>query len=131
MTQSPVFIVCVADMSVRLKELREKDPTIKDTSHLDVQEESPQQELKMIIRDTTIAIDHLILQAEFMGLGTCWIAWLEQKSIRPVLNIPTDKYVVAVITVGYANEHPKPRQRKPLEDMIHYESWGKSGANRR
>jgi nitroreductase len=126
MMQAPVFIVCVADMSVRLKELREKDPTIKDTSHLDVQEESPQQELKMIIRDTTIAIDHLILQAESMGLGTCWIAWLEQKTIRPILNIPTDKYVVAVICVGYANHNPQPTPRKPLENMIHYDRWGKT-----
>jgi nitroreductase len=126
MAQAPVFIVCVADMSVRLKELQEKDPRITDTSHLNVQEESPQQELKMIIRDTTIAIDHLILQAESMGFGTCWIAWLDQESFRPVLNIPTDKYVVAVITVGYADEAPKPRPRKPLEEMVHYESWGKT-----
>ena len=126
MTQAPVFIVCVADMSVRLKELREKDHRIQDTSHLDLQEDSPQQELKMIIRDTTIAIDHLILQAESMGLGTCWIAWLEQETIRPILNIPTDKYVVAVVCVGYANHSPKPTPRKPLEDMIYYESWGKT-----
>ena len=125
MTQAPVFIVCVADMSVRLKELQKKDPRITDTSHLNVQEESPQQELKMIIRDTTIAIDHLMLQATSMGLGTCWVAWLKQETIRPILHIPTDKYVVAVVCVGYANHSPKPTPRKPLEDMIHYERWGK------
>ncbi len=124
MMQAPVFIVCVADMSVRLKDLRKRDQNISDTSHLDLQEDNSERELKLIIRDTTIAIDHLVLQSESMGLGTCWIAWFEQKDIKAVLNIPTDKYVVAVITLGYADQNPKPRPRKPLEDIIYYESWG-------
>ena len=125
MMQAPVHIVCVGDMEARLKDLIKKDETIRSTSHLKVQENSALHELKLVIRDTAIAGDHLVLQAESMGLATCWVAWFEQKGLRPVLDIPADKYVIAVICVGYAVKNLKPRARKPLKDMVHYERWGK------
>jgi nitroreductase len=122
MLQAPVFIVCVADMGVRFKEINQDT---QDFVYSDISEDSPQEEVKLIIRDTTIAIDHLVLQAEAMGLGTCWVAWFNQKNIRPILNIDSDKYVIAVICVGYADEKPEPRPRKSLKDMVHYEVWGR------
>ncbi|HDK7158160.1 TPA: nitroreductase family protein [Clostridium botulinum] len=113
MMAAPVFIVCVADIRSRIKEDIE----------LSLNESSPQQELKQIIRDTSIAIEHLVLSAENLGLGTCWVAWFTQEEIRPILNIPSDKYVVSIITIGYPNESPKARPRKKLQDIIHYEQW--------
>ncbi|EJO5347506.1 nitroreductase family protein [Clostridium botulinum] len=113
MMAAPVFIVCVADIRSRIKEDIE----------LSVDENNPQQELKQIIRDTSIAIEHLVLSAENLGLGTCWVAWFTQEEIRPILNIPSDKYVVSIITLGYSNESPKDRPRKKSEDIIHYEKW--------
>ena len=113
MLSAPVFIVCVADIRSRIKEDVE----------LSLDENSAEQELKQIIRDTSIAVEHLVLCAENLGLGTCWVAWFTQEEIRPVLNIPSDKYVVSIITLGYSNESPKARPRKNLEDIIHYENW--------
>ncbi|WP_343339200.1 FMN reductase [NAD(P)H] [Terrisporobacter petrolearius] len=113
MMSAPVFIVCVADIRSRIKE----------DIDLSLNENSPQQELKQIIRDTSIAVEHLVLCAQKLGLSTCWVAWFTQEEIRPILNIPSDKYVVSVITVGYSDESPKPRPRKSFEDIIHYENW--------
>lgn len=113
MMQAPVFIVAVAD--VRTK--------IKDQPDLSIDEDSPQVEVKKIIRDTTIATEHIVLQAQELGLGTCWIAWFIQKDVRPILNIPPDKYVLAIITIGYADEDPKSRKRKSLEEILRYEKW--------
>ena len=113
MLSAPVFIACVADIGSRIVESQE----------ISLYETSPHQELKMIIRDTSIAIEHIVLEADNQGLGTCWVAWFTQEEIRPVLNIPSDKYVVAVITLGYAAETPKARPRKKLEDIVHYEKW--------
>lgn len=113
MMGAPVFIVCVADIRSRIK---------KDIE-LSLNENSPQLEFKQIIRDTSIAIEHLVLSAEKFGLGTCWVAWFTQEEIRPILNIPSDKYVVSIITLGYPNELPKDRPHKKLEDIIHYEKW--------
>ncbi|MGE5581851.1 MAG: nitroreductase family protein [Bacillota bacterium] len=113
MLTAPVFIVCVADIRVRLK----------NDAEIILDENSPQYELKQIIRDTAIAVEHMVLEAESMGLSTCWVAWFKQADIRPVLNIPADKYVVSILTLGYAGESPAARPRKKLEEIIHYEKW--------
>jgi nitroreductase len=114
MLSAPVFIVCVGDIRVRIE--NEEDEMI-------LGEDSPQEELKQIIRDTAIAIEHMTLEAVDLGLGTCWVAWFHQDDIRPILNIPSDKYVVSILTVGYANETPNQRPRKKLEEIVHYERW--------
>jgi len=113
MIQAPVHIVCVADIGVR----------IQNSTEMSLQEESPMEELKQIIRDTAIAAEHIILSAESIGLSTCWTAWFKQNDIRLILDIPSDKYVVCVITVGYSEEAPKPRPRKDLESLLHFEKW--------
>ncbi|MBM7868635.1 nitroreductase [Clostridium pascui] len=113
MLSAPVFIVCVADIRCR----------IEGTVDVILNENSPQEELKQILRDTSISMEHILLEAENLGLGTCWVAWFTQDEIRPILNIPTDKYVVGIITLGYANEAPKARPRKNLKEIIHYETW--------
>ena len=113
MLSAPLFIVCVADVRCRIKE---EIPLILD-------ERSPEEEVKQIIRDTAIATEHILLEATGLGLGTCWVAWFTQEEIRPILNIPADKYVAGIITAGYAAETPAARPRKKLEEFIHYEHW--------
>lgn len=113
MEQAPVHIVCVADAGSRAS----------DNSNLRFDENSPDFILKQIIRDTTIGVDHMTLQAEALGLGTCWVAWFEQSDIRPVLGIPEDKYVLCVLTLGYPAEEPKQRPRMKLEEIVRYEKW--------
>ena len=115
MTGAPVYIVCVADIRAR----------IKSDEKIYLDEDSSLFDLKQVIRDTSIAIEHLVLEAVDQGLGTCWVAWFKQAEIRPVLGIPDDKYVVAIITVGYADEDPAPRPRKKLEEILHKNKWSK------
>ena len=112
MLQAPVFIACVADIRCRIKE-----------GDISINEKNSENEVKLIIRDTSLAIENMMLQASEAGLGTCCVAWFTENEIRPVLNIPDDKYVVAVITVGYSDEQPKMRPRKSLEEIVHYEQW--------
>lgn len=113
MISAPVFIVCIADIRCRMAE----------NVDISIKEDSPQEELKQIIRDTSISITHILLEANNLGLGACWVAWFTQEEIRPILNIPSDKYVVGIVTLGYANEAPEARPRKKLEELVHYESW--------
>jgi len=113
MLTAPLFIVCIADIRCRIPE----------NVDISVNEHSPQEEVKQIIRDSAISIGYILLEAENLGLGTCWEAWFTQDEIRPILNIPNDKYVVGILTVGYANEAPKARPRKELEEIVRYENW--------
>jgi nitroreductase len=113
MRSAPVHIVCVADIRSRVKDGR--------LHYLD--EKTPDFEVKQVIRDTAIAVDHLILEATARGLGSCWTAWYTQAEIRPLLGIPDDKFVVGIVTLGHAAEEPKARPRRPLEEILHRESW--------
>ena len=114
MVNAPLFIVGVADPVPRLKG---KEP-------FPVDDTSPEPVVKKIIRDTSIAIEHIVLQAESIGLATCWVAYFSQNDMRPILNIPADKYVVAVLPIGYADERPGRMPRKTIEELVHYETWG-------
>lgn len=113
MLGAPVFIVCVADIRVATTE----------TGPLNINEDTPGIGPKQIILDTAIAGENIVLAAEALGLGTCWVSWYLQDEIRPVLGIPSDKYVVAVITLGYPDQTPKQRPRRSLEEVIRYERW--------
>ena len=113
MLSAPVLIIPVADIRVRVEE--------GTVVYLD--EMSPMIELKKIIRDTAIATEHAVLEAYNQGLGTCWVAWFQQDSIRPLLGIPDDKYVLCVLTLGYPAEDPARRKRKELSKFVHYNRW--------
>ena len=113
MKTAPVFIVCVADIRCR----------IKDGRDIFLDENSDMYELKQIIRDTAIAMEHILLEAENIGLSSCWTAWFSQKDMRPIMNIPDDKYIVGVITIGYADGDGKPAPKRLLESMVRYEKW--------
>lgn len=113
MMTAPIFIICVADIRCRID--KKKD--------IRLDENSSEPELKQIIRDTAISIGHILLEADHLGLATCWTAWFEQEDVRPILNIPEDKYVCGIITVGYGDETPMQRPRRKLEEMIRYEKW--------
>lgn len=110
---APVVIVAVADLCARSQ----------DYAGLYVDEEANSFDVKRIVRDTTIAVTHLLLEVDNQELGACWCGAFTQAGIRPVLNIPDDKFVLAVIPVGYPAEEPKAKPRKPLEEIIRYERW--------
>jgi hypothetical protein len=48
---------------------------------------------------------------------------VKKEAVRTILNIPDDKYVCGIITLGYGDETPGQRPRKKLEDMVRYEKW--------
>ena len=51
--------------------------------------------------DIGIAGEHLVLQAEDLGLSTCWVGWFNEKSTKEILNIPRDRKVDILIALGY------------------------------
>jgi len=69
--------------------------------------------------DVAIAVDHMILAATDAGLGTCWIGWFERDVMRKILDIPEDKEIPIMVTIGYADEKPPVKERKPISELIH------------
>lgn len=75
--------------------------------------------------DIGIAGEHLVLQAEELGLGTCWIGWFHMRRARKVLKIPRKYKIVSLLALGYYEKKPsRERLRKPLEEIAWFNACG-------
>jgi len=73
--------------------------------------------------DVAIVMDHLILAAADLGLGTCWIGAFDPAAAREVLGLPDDVEPIAFTPLGYPADQPKPKKRKALSELVRYEGW--------
>ena len=73
--------------------------------------------------DTAIAMDHLILAATELGLGTCWIAAFDVEAAREVLKIPDNVEPLLFTPLGYPDAKPRGMGRKKLDELVRYEHW--------
>ena len=79
--------------------------------------------IEYYIADTAIAFTHLCLAAQAIGLGTCWMGWYDEASIKNALGIPGGLRVVGITPIGYPDQEPKPRPRKELCDITYFDEW--------
>lgn len=71
--------------------------------------------------DIGIACEHLILQAQEEGLGTCWLGWFNENAIKKALILPNDKKIDAVISMGYPEgDAAHEKARKSLDEIRRY-----------
>jgi len=69
--------------------------------------------------DLGIAGEHLVLQAEELGLGTCWIGWIKPKKVREIVAWPRTIEPVSLITVGRpVSKDRKTRPRLAVENIV-------------
>jgi len=70
-----------------------------------------------------IVMDHLILAATDLGLGTCWIGAFDRDAARDVLGLPGDVDPIIMATLGYPADKPGAKKRKELSELVRYEHW--------
>jgi nitroreductase len=76
------------------------------------------QNVHFYLIDTGIAGEHFVLQAEELGLGTCWVAWFNSRKARRVLNVPKKYKIISLLALGHYETRPqKEKKRKRLEDI--------------
>jgi nitroreductase len=73
--------------------------------------------------DVAIVMDHLILAAAELGLGTCWIGAFDPAAVREVLCLPTGVEPIALTPLGYPADGPRVKERKSLAELVRYERW--------
>lgn len=73
--------------------------------------------------DAAIVMDHLILAAANLGLGTCWIGAFDPDAAREILGLPNTVEPIAFTPLGYPADDLKPKKRKPLSELVRYENW--------
>ena len=80
---------------------------------------------KYYLIDIGIACEHFVLQAEELGLGTCWIGWFDERAVKSTLNIPRNKKIDVLIALGYYDRdklEPE-HDREPLNNISSFNSF--------
>ena len=80
---------------------------------------------KYYLIDIGIACEHFVLEAEDLGLGTCWIGWFNEGAVKSVLNIPQSKKIDILLALGYYDKekaHPE-HGKEPMEKIASFNSY--------
>ena len=135
--RAPVIIVCCADLKAfkefptRVDELIESGALPERTRevfipYIEKGMSTVTKDVLMVAAaaNVAIAIEHIVLQAVEIGLGTCWVRWYEDEKVKEILDIPDNIEVMALLPVGIPDENPSPRPRLRLDKMVFSEKYG-------
>lgn len=128
--RAPAIFVCLADLSVmtvrdaRMTELLQagafdgievdkSDPAALANSEMDTRAIEAYLSLNV-----AIAVEHIILKAVDLGLGSCWIGRFSRKKVRQLLALEENMLPVALLPAGYPDQSPKARPRLPLDKYL-------------
>jgi nitroreductase len=71
------------------------------------------------LQDATIACTFAMLAITDLGLGSVWVGAFDDDAVRQVMQLPPGLAPVAILPIGYPAEHPSPRSRRRLNELIH------------
>ena len=75
------------------------------------------------LQDTAAAVENIMLTAAHNGLGSCWVGAFDEGMASQALGLPAGVRPVAMIPVGYPDQDPTPRPRRPLAEVLHRDHW--------
>jgi len=76
-------------------------------------------------QDPFIAASFMTLEACEERLGVCWIGRFDEGKVKQLLKVPENLKVVILLTIGYPDEKPEPRPRKPREEIFFLNEFGR------
>jgi len=83
------------------------------------------QNIHFYLIDIGIAGEHIVLQAEELGLGACWIGWFNPRKTRKFFNIPRKYKIVSMLSIGHYDRKPtRPKKRRTLEEITWFNKIG-------
>jgi nitroreductase len=77
------------------------------------------------VEDGAAAIENMLLASTALGYGACWVEGdvvPREELFKTLLDVPSDKRVMALVPIGVAAEIPAP-EKKPLEQVLHWEKY--------
>lgn len=78
------------------------------------------------VQDCSAAIQNMLIQSTFMGLGSVWLGIYPEQDrvdgLRSILNIPESVTPLSIVALGHPGEERRIEDRYK-EERIHNESW--------
>lgn len=77
------------------------------------------------VSDASRAIQSMMLTAWAEGVGSNWVGFQNLKHVNPVLGMPDDIEILAIVAFGYpvAALGKGKKNRRPLGEIAHRERW--------
>ncbi len=129
--QAPALFVCCLDRKAytrglvekRMKELVQTNVISEEAAGYIYKRKMPEHTEEVVIPasayvDLGIAVEHMVLMAASLGLGSCWVRLFSQQQVQESLRLDQNIEVVALLPVGYPDEDPAPRPRLSRDDIM-------------
>jgi len=79
------------------------------------------------VEDGAAAAQNMLLAAHALGLGACWLGvygGVYEEKIKEILNVPKEKFLVSIISLGFPAETLTAKPRKSLEEILFVNRYG-------
>ena len=128
--RAPVLFVCCADLTVLDTRVKRVTELIETGAFTDVEMVDPDsgeygKSLSESISvkgylslNVAIAVEHIVLRATDLGLGSCWIGRFNHEEIKKILGLGDDIQVVLLLPIGYPAQEPTQRPRLSTENLV-------------
>jgi nitroreductase len=77
--------------------------------------------------DAAIVTTHMMLAAQNLGVGSCWVMHFDPEEMRRTFAIPDGVEPVALLVMGYPHKDAAPiakhSQFRPLDEVVFYDSF--------
>ena len=77
------------------------------------------------VESVSSAVTIMMLAATELGLGTSWVAAIDEDRVKDILFIPHNIRPIGILTVGYPAEEPEKIKRIDFENMTFVDRYGK------
>jgi nitroreductase len=118
------IVVKDPDRKKALSKAADNQTFIADASVVVVALGDPEASPRWFSRDPMIAVEHMVLAATALGYGSCWIGAFNEEEVKRILGIPERLKVIVLLPIGFPDEAPAPRERKPLKEIVFLEKYG-------
>jgi nitroreductase len=83
-------------------------------------------QLSYLLQDCSAAVENMLLAAQALGLGACWLGVHPREDrmahLRSTLGIPEPVIPIAVVAVGWPGEE-RPARTRFAPSRVHNETW--------
>lgn len=77
------------------------------------------------IQNVSAAIQNILLAANDLGIGSCWIGAFDEKEVKKILEIPDNVRPLAIIPLGYYEKIPEKPVRRDITQVTFKEKYGR------
>ncbi|MBS7622371.1 nitroreductase family protein [Candidatus Bathyarchaeota archaeon] len=129
--EAPVVMVCCGDLlSWKAAKGRSEELISRGDIHLNRESEEAlmkraegassaemHERVPTSMLNVAIAVEHIVLEAVELGLGSCWVRLFDEEKVKQALGLPNNLCVVALLPLGIPDEEPEAGPRLPIHTI--------------